>query len=259
MNKNKPASRMRDFLSSPENKLPKKKQEEDAFAGIPRGNVQEKTKSAPPSLPPRTPPSQEEEYSGKEKKLRALWTLTAIISMTVNIVVIVLLVLLIGLYSTNASSFVLPDGIGINTPKDLLKGLYDNFQLMDQAHIRTNIEVKDTIPVQFELPLKQATVVSLTEPVTISGARVTLSTGGLNIVNAPATVILPAGTVLPIMLDLVVPVNEEIEITLNVPVDIPLEQTDLHTPFTALQKVVQPLYCLVAPNAKMLNGGDVCK
>ena len=56
---------------------------------------------------------------------------------------------------------------------------------------------EDEIPVQFDLGIVQETTVVLSEDVTINGARVDLNTGGLNIYNAPATVVLPAGTNLP--------------------------------------------------------------
>jgi hypothetical protein len=42
-----------------------------------------------------------------------------------------------------------------------------------------------------------------------------------------------------------------------VPVDIPLEQTELHEPFVGLQQVVKPWYCLIEPNA-LLEGVQVC-
>jgi hypothetical protein len=124
-------------------------------------------------------------------------------------------------------------------------GLYYNFILMDQATISTTIEVDTTVPVQFDLPLSQETTVRLTRPTTIQGASVTLSTGGLNIVQAPTTIILPAGTELPIKLDLAVPVDTTIPITLTVPVNIPLNQSELHTPFVGLRNVVAPFYELL--------------
>jgi hypothetical protein len=44
-----------------------------------------------------------------------------------------------------------------------------------------------------------------------------------------------------------------------VPVDIALNQTDLHDPFVGLQNVIRPLYCLVEPNATNLDGLLVCQ
>ena len=255
-----PGKKMQDILSSPEKDISppekdvfeEKKPGKDIFANIPR-------KPERPELPSRASSLREKGYryesrSRWENMLRALWTSASAISMLVNIVVIALLVVLYRNYSVMQ----IPPEIDVNIAKNLLKGLSDNFELMDQAHIETMIVVEDKIPVKFDLDLNQTTNVVLSEAVTIDGARVTLTTGGLNIYNAPATVILPAGTILPIVLNLKVPVEEMIDITLNVPVDIPLENTDLHTPFTGLQKVVTPLYCLASPNALSLSGEAIC-
>ena len=223
-----------------------------------------------------------------EKFLRALWTIASVISMTVTLVVLVLVVLsyryiklfpiaeIIALGQqkgeelppdlnieqvaaiTEDTVVNFPPEVGLNTPLDLLQGLYDNFEKMDNAHIETTILVEDEIPVQFTLGLNQDTTVVLSEAVTIPGARVALTTGGLNIFNAPATVVLPAGTELPITLALEVPVDEMIPIALNVPVDIALDETDLHEPFVGLQDVVRPLYCLVKSDATNSLGIALC-
>ena len=251
----------------------------NALVGIPRKNTPMQPPSAS-SEPPvdsgaQHPPTSTQPKAGsdatkpsgfglsldKEKILRALWTFTSVISMTVNVVVIIIVLIVLKYVPINTikeAATNLPPGIGLNTPLDLLKGLYDNFELMDNAHITTDILVEDKIPVQFTLGINKETIVVLSEDVTISGARVALTTGGLNIFNAPATVVLPAGTNLPIILDLDVQVDEMIPVTLNVPVDIALNGTDLHKPFTGLQTVVAPLYCLVAPDAANAVGDEIC-
>ena len=125
----------------------------------------------------------------------------------------------------------------------LLGGLYDNFVKMDQANIRTSIHVEKEIPVQFSLNVSGPTNVTLSQPVTINGALVTVQTGGLNIVNARATIVLPQDTLLPINIhNLVVPVDQKVLAVLDVPVDSPLEQTELHVPVVGLQQGVTPWY-----------------
>jgi len=47
-------------------------------------------------------------------------------------------------------------------------------------------------------------------------------------------------------------------VELNVPVDIALNETDLHEPFTGLQDVVEPLYCLVKRDATNATGELIC-
>ncbi len=167
----------------------------------------------------------------------AFWTVTGILSLVVNIILVVI-VMALASQIFNLKSVLQTQLIG---------GLRQNFALMDQARIKTIIPVKAEVPAKFNLPLKTETTVTLTRETTIRRARVTaLTTGGLSITNAPADIILPAGTLLPIELDLTVPVDQKIPVNLSVNVDIPLNQTDLHQPFTGLQKVIDPYYTMLS-------------
>lgn len=185
----------------------------------------------------------------------AFWTVASVLSLVVNIVLIVVLILL------GRQLFFLKETV---VTDKLVNGLYDNFVLMDQAHIRTTItvsdtiQVQDTIPVVFDLLLAQKTEVTLTKSTPIQGATIYL-----NGVAVPLDLDLPPGTKLGINLDLVVPVNQVVPVVLNVPVnlqvpvDIALNQTELHEPFVGLQEVLAPFRNLLAdvPDA----WSDVCK
>ncbi len=180
-----------------------------------------------------------EETSAAPKKrfafLPAFWTVTSLISLVVNVILIAVLISVVGqLFSLKSV---------INT--QLIGGLDTNFGLMDQARIKTTINVSTNVPAKFTLPLETDTSVTLTKDTQIKTAKVTLTTGGLQITNAPANIILPAGTQLPVHLELSVPVDQQIPVNLSVPVDIPLSQTDLHKPFVGLQGVVQPYKSLL--------------
>ena len=48
------------------------------------------------------------------------------------------------------------------------------------------------------------------------------------------------GTELPVSLDITVPVDKEVPVVLTVPVDIPLNETELHEPFVGLKEVIEP-------------------
>jgi hypothetical protein len=159
----------------------------------------------------------------------AFWTITGIISITVNIILIVVLIIL------GQQLFTLKDLVEDN----LIGGLHSNFVAMDDATIVTTVNVEDSIPVQFDLAVKTNTSVVLTEPTPIEGASVVISTSVLNI-NAPADIVLPAGLELPIALDITVPVDKQVPVVLTVPVEIPLNQTELHEPFVGLRDVVEP-------------------
>jgi hypothetical protein len=157
----------------------------------------------------------------------AFWTVVGALSLAINIILIVVVVFLVR-YLFDMKDIIQDHLVG---------GLYDNFVLMDQAHIATTITVSDTIyvvdtiPVVFDLPLSQETTVVLTQDTPVNQATILL-----NGVWIPLDIILPQGTPLDIQLDLVVPVNQTVPVQLTVPVmlqvpvDIPLSQTQLHRP-----------------------------
>lgn len=166
----------------------------------------------------------------------AFWTIASIISLTVNVILIIALIAL------GQQLF----GLKHLVENQLLGGLYDNFVLMDKAHIRTTIPVSAEVPAKFDLPLDTTTTVTLTEDTKIANATIfELSAGPMYITRANTSIMLPAGTQLPIELHLVVPVDQKIPVNLNVNVDIPLKQTELHEPFAGLQNVVKPYVTLL--------------
>jgi hypothetical protein len=172
----------------------------------------------------------------------AFWTVASILSLVVNLILIVILLLLA------SQLFQIKKLVGVQ----LVGGLYNNFVRMDEASIVTTIMVSDTIrvedtmPVVFNLPLKQETEVVLTKDTYINKATVFL-----NNTAVPTDIILRQGTRLNILLDINVPVNQTIPVVLNVPVqlevpvNIPLNQTELHQPFVGLQEVVSPYKTLM--------------
>lgn len=169
-----------------------------------------------------------------EKIGPAFWTVTGVVSLLVNVILVVLLL------SLGKQLFALKSLV----EDQLLGGLYQNFVLMDQAHIRTTIPVAAEVPAKFDLPLNTTTTVVLTTDTTLPNATIyELNAGNaLYIPRASTNIVLPAGTELPVQLDLIVPVDQKIPVALNVNVDIPLNQTELHQPFVGLQKVIEPYY-----------------
>jgi len=193
-------------------------------------------------------------YSGN-KFLPAFWTIASAISMLVNVVVVIALIVVIRLLGGTQSAL----NFAQSQANGLLGGLHENFVKMDASSIKTTIHVEKDIPVQFTLNVSGNTNVTLSQDVSISGALVTVNTGGLNINNARANIVLPAGTILPIFIEnLVVPVDKTVPAILDVPVDIPLNETELHIPFVGLQKVVEPYYCLLQKEV-IVNGVNVCE
>ncbi len=260
--RNDPARKMRNLLkggkASPMTRLPKKDDSAISFLPHPEHETRARPphKKTSPSLSGaiQTPPKAAPPSKGLNIKFGPpFWTIASVISLTVNVILVIVLVSLL----FNIPRFNV--GNAMNLGDSFLGGLYTNFEKMDRAHITTNVQVDTTIPVKFDLQLNQSTNVILSQAVTIDNAVVTVKTGGLNITNALTTIVLPQGTILPIVLNLTVPVDTTVPITLNVPVDIPLEQTQLHEPFVGLQEVVKPIYCMINSGALDLDGEPVCK
>jgi hypothetical protein len=182
------------------------------------------------------------------KLLPAFWTVASVLSFIVNAILIVVLVIVAG------QLFTLKKIVNEN----LLGGLYENFILMDQAHIKTDITVQDTIPIKFDLPISQDTVVVLNQDTPINNVLVQINTGSLSI-NSYARIVLPAQTNLPIHLQITVPVEAQVPVTIKVPVDIPLEKTELHKPFVGLQGVVSPFYWMLQPDIKNASDLPACQ
>lgn len=184
-----------------------------------------------------------------------LWNVASVISLAVNAILLIALIVLV----INLSSFGMSMSAMVDLGSDLLGGLYGNFEKMDRAHINTDIEVNTAIPVRFDLQLNQQTNVVLSQDTTVKNALVTLETGVLNITRANSTIVLPQGTILPIVLNLTVPVDTTVPVTLYLPLDIPLDKTQLHEPFTGLQEVIKPFYCMIDGNAVNMDGEPICK
>jgi hypothetical protein len=164
----------------------------------------------------------------RQKVHYAFWNVASGLSLFVNIILIAVLILM------SREIFSLKRMVVGN----LLGGLYTNIGKMDEAHIKTTIQVQTDLAVDFPLQINQLTEVTLTQDTPISGARVSLTSGGLNILSAPTNILLPKGTTLPIQLNMTVPVSATIPVALPVTVDIPLAETDLHEPFTNLRNTV---------------------
>jgi hypothetical protein len=174
--------------------------------------------------------SQPRRWLWQGKVIDAFWKFATLFSFIVNFILVLVLLFTVGLLFDIKNAIAQP----------LVGGLYGSFVQMDSSHIVTTIEVNDTLPVQFDLPLKQQTDVVISRDTLITGASVSIQGGVLIINDAPTTILLRAGTPLPIQLDLIVPVSQTVPVHLIVPVNIALDQTDLHMPFSRLRNLFYP-------------------
>jgi hypothetical protein len=216
--------------------------------------LSEQTEASQPTA--RQEPSPERRVFWQGKFLPAFWTIACIVSLTLNIVLIVVLLL------AGRQLFAIKGAAS----KQLVGPLHENFVKMDQAHIQTTIhvqdtiQVKDTIPVVFDLPVNTTTTVKLTEDTRLSRAAVFLNGAAV-----PLDIILRKGAILPIKLDMTIPVSQTVPVVLNVPVslqvpvDIALDQTELHEPFVGLQDVVAPFDKLLAAPPNSWDETPLCR
>lgn len=158
-----------------------------------------------------------------------------IFSFVMNLITLIVLLI--------AAPLIIPIVNDIAEP--IVGGLNDSFVDMSEAHIVQTIEVNDTIPVVFTLPLSTTTSVRLLEPVPIRTQTSFVLPDGGGTINGMVNLTLEAGLELPVALNIVVPVSQTVPVNLAVGVDIPLAETELGAPFRNLQGIFSPLDGLI--------------
>lgn len=167
----------------------------------------------------------------QNKPWQAFKNFAIIFSFVVNFILILVLGVVAILLFPFLSNMVTP----------LVGGLDESFAEMNEASIVQSIAVDDTMPISFDLPLDQSTDVILSQDVALNvPATFTLPAGG-GTINGRVDITLPAGQVLPVNLSMIVPVSQTIPVALDVPVEIPLDKTELATPFARLVELFGPL------------------
>ncbi len=168
------------------------------------------------------------------QRLRAIWeafkTVAILFSLVVNVVLVIALI----------SSVSLIVQIKNEIAEPLVDGLQTNFIGLDQATIDRMIPVREVIPVQFDLPLRQNTTVVLTSPVPLAANAQFSLPGGGGMINGTVSLQLPQGMQLPIALDFAVPVDTTLPVNLDVRALIPIQETQLHDPLQNLRALLEP-------------------
>jgi hypothetical protein len=123
----------------------------------------------------------------------------------------------------------------------MVSGVNDSFTEINEAHIVRSIHVEDTIPINFDLPVSTTTEVTIIEPVPMAVPTNFVLPGDGGTINGTVFFELPTGTVLPVQLDIMVPVRQSVPVELSVEVDIPIDETELDEPFDKLRSIFGPL------------------
>lgn len=168
------------------------------------------------------------------QRIKWMWNafknVAILFSFVVNLILVITLLLVVGL--------LYPIKNGIAEP--LIDGLHASFVGLDRAVIDRIIPVREEIPVQFTLPLEQNTTVVLTSPVPLQASAQFVLPGGGGTINGNVSIVLPSGLQLPVALDLDVPVDTMLPVSLDVRAVIPLSETQLHDPFVRLRDLLEP-------------------
>jgi hypothetical protein len=171
------------------------------------------------------------EWIWSGKPWQAFKNFAIVFSFFLNIFFIILLIA--------GATMIIPALKAIAEP--MVSGMNQSFTELNEAHIVRTIQIEDTIPINFDIPVSTATEVTIIEPVPMAVPTNFVLPGSGGTINGTVFFDIPAGTVLPVQLDVMVPVRESVPVELSVEVDIPIEETELDDPFGDLQSIFGPL------------------
>jgi hypothetical protein len=171
--------------------------------------------------------------SRRQKFWDAAKTLTLIVSMVINLILIAAVVIL----ANQVGSIKM-------TLNNVLGQLDSAFEGLGQATISDTIKISQQVPVRFELPLEQDTIVTTQSPVPIN-TQATFSLGQFGSINGVVSLQLPTGTNLPVHLKLTVPVSDSIPVVFDQPISIPLAEKGLGPVVAKLRAALAPIIGLV--------------
>jgi len=245
--KKNPPDRFRTILSADKDQETAPEVKKPAVVNLPRLGAAPEGQGVARAAPAESPPAAAPPSRGGV--LPAFWTIACLVSLVANAF---LLLKLFGLTVSVRTA----EGAGSNS--ELLTGLYTSMDAMDKAHLKTSIPIRADLPLSSTIPVQATTKITLAQDAVIDGAHVKIETGAINI-DAPASVTLPAGTPLDVTFDFQVPLQATIPLAMDVPVDIAVQDTDLHPAIQGLQQTVRPLLCSASPQAILPSGEQICR
>jgi hypothetical protein len=167
------------------------------------------------------------------KVWRAAVGLTLLASMTINLILIMVVVILVN--QVGAIKMTLASVLG---------QLDSAFEGLGAASIQDTIQINQQVPVRFDLPLNQITTVTTVAPVPIS-TQANFSLGPFGNINGVVSLQLPTGTQLPVHLELTVPISNAIPVVFDQPINIPLAEKGLGPVVAKLRSALGPIIGLV--------------
>lgn len=173
----------------------------------------------------------------KQRKhgFRAFWnafkTVAIIFSFIVNFILVLVLLL------SPEPIFMTKNEVA----EPLLLNLDSAFAALGDTKIESTVNIEDTMPVVFDLPLAQNTNVVLVQPVPIEAPATFVWPAGGGAIHGRVQLVLPEGQVLPVSLNLMVPVSTTVPVVMEVPVEIPLAEAGMAPAIEQLRAVFRPI------------------
>ncbi|MDK1029814.1 MAG: hypothetical protein QGD96_10880 [Anaerolineae bacterium] len=157
-----PGERLRSILSNNAASNEQPDQQSQADGVSPLAKLPKLNKAAQETRkPPQTTPKPATVNMGLKLKFGLpFWTVTLILSLIANCIMIALLI-------TSLRMLGALRGAAGDVGAGLIGGLYSNFEKMDRSHITTNILITTEIPVTFDIEINTQTDVVLTQDVNI--------------------------------------------------------------------------------------------
>lgn len=182
---------------------------------------------------------------------RFFWRFMVIFSFLVNFILVLVL----------AGAVLFIFDIKQNIADPLIGGLHSTAAGLNEATIDWTIPVRDNLGIDLLVPINAntitsrvdqirgepvegipgETVVTLTRDVPLQIFGAFINSNDLTLRNATVNIVLPAGTELPVALDLEVGLQTEIPVDLDVRAVIPLAETQLTDPIQTLGLLFEPL------------------
>lgn len=183
---------------------------------------------------------------------RFIWRFMVIFSFLVNVILIVVLIV-VGILIFEIKN---------NIADPLIGGLHSTAVGLESATIDWTIPVRSPLDIALQVPINSNTIISqvteiggqpvdfvipgetvvtLTRPVPITIPNAFIQSADLTLRNASVSITLPAGTRLPVALDMEVGLQTQIPVELDVRAVIPLAETQLADPIQQLGLLFEPL------------------
>ena len=112
---------------------------------------------------------------------------------------------------------------------------------IEGATLSARVPVEHQLPLSFQIPIQQNTVVTTNAPIPLNVPAVITLPGGGGYMNAQIALEIPVGTQFPMQLGLTAPVSTTVPIKFELPVNIPIQQSELAGPFARLRQLLAPV------------------